>query len=690
MSSESLVNTRSTGARRRVPESSPGADELKRLFRSMLLTRRLDEKMLILLRQGKSFFHIGASGHEAVQVAAAHCLRPGTDWAYPYYRGLAFALALGMTAKEALLCFLSKADDPNSAGRQMPAHYGHRALRIVSQSSPTGTQFLQAVGTGLSLRRQSREEIVYVSCGDGTTSQGDFHEALNWASRERLPVVFVVENNRYAISVPIEQQTAGGSISRMVSGYEGLHAAHVDGCDFFASLRVMEQAVSRAREGHGPSLIEADVVRLLPHSSSDNQAKYRSPEELAADRERDPIPALEAELIRRGVLDPAEVEPLRESVRDEVDRMAEDAEAAAYPERSTATHHVYSDLAYRAPEGASAEPAKTIRDSIVLVDAVNHALAEEMERDERIYVYGQDVEDDKGGVFTATRGLSRRFGKDRVFNSPLAESSIIGTAIGMAVTGVRPVVEIQFGDYIWTAMMQLRNEVAMMRYRSAGRWTCPMVIRVPVGGYIHGAPYHSQNIEATFAHFPGLYVGYPSNAADAKGLLKSAIRGDDPYLFLEHKGSYRQAHAARPEPDEDFLLPWGLARVARRGEDLTVVTYGAMVKKCLDGAQRLERDDNLSVEVIDIRTMVPLDLETILASVRKTGRVLIVHEDVLFSGFGAELAAQIGEQGFEHLDAPVRRLAGANTPIPYNWHLEAEILPQDDGIREAMKDLAAF
>jgi 2-oxoisovalerate dehydrogenase E1 component len=690
------VNTKS-GARtqsKRGKSARPGVEipveALRAMHRNMLRTRRLDEKMLILLKQGKSFFHIGAAGHEAVQIALAANMRPGHDWAYPYYRGLAFCLEFGMTTEEVLLCFLSKRDDPNSGGRQMPAHYGHRKLRIVSQSSPTGTQFLQAVGTALAIQRAGSDEVVMVSCGEGTTSQGDFHEALNWAARAHAPVIFLVEDNNYAISVPISQQTAGCSVYKMTAGYEGLARVEVDGCDLFASFEVARQAVERARRGEGPTLIAADVVRLLPHSSSDNQAKYRSAEELAADQERDPVPHLERQLVEMGLVTSEELEEVRAEVRREIDERAEHAESRPFPDPESALDHVYAHRVYRAPAGARREPAGKISDSIVLVDAINHAMEEEMARDDAVVVYGQDVQGDKGGVFTATRGLTHKYGDTRCFNSPLAESSIIGTAIGMAVTGIKPVVEIQFGDYVWTAMMQIRNELALMRYRSAGDWTCPVVVRIPVGGYIHGALYHSQNIEATFAHFPGLYVAYPSNAADAKGLLKSAIRGEDPYLFLEHKGLYRQSYAATPEPDADYLLPWGVGRVVRAGTDLTVVTWGALVKKSLDGAEWMKREHGVSVEVIDLRTMVPLDMETIVESVRKTGKVLVAHEDVLSSGFGAEVAARIASEAFEHLDAPVRRLGGAESPIPYNWILEAEILPQERHVQRALLELAQY
>jgi 2-oxoisovalerate dehydrogenase E1 component len=654
----------------------------------MLLARRLDEKMLILLKQGQSFFHIGAAGHEAAQVAAASAFRPGHDWAFPYYRELAFVLEWGMSPLEVMLCFLARADDPNSGGRQMPGHYGHKALRIPSQSSPTGTQFLQAVGCAMGCVKDGTEEIVYVSAGEGTTSQGDFHEALNWASRDRLPVVFHIQDNRYAISVPVAEQTAGGSVARFGAGYDGLLTLQVDGTDLLASRHAFTEAVSRARSGAGPTLVVSDVVRLLPHSSSDDQRKYREAEELELERRRDPIARWESFLLRKGWIQPEELERLHEEVRQEVDRVAEEAGRHPHPDPETATRGVYAKEPYRPPEGARVEPA-AVGQRVVLVDAINHALAEEMERDERVLVFGQDVAGEKGGVFTATRGLTRRFGRERCFNAPLAESSIVGVAIGLALRGFRPVAEIQFGDYVWTAMMQIRNELAMMRYRSNGAFGLPVVLRIPVGGYIHGAPYHSQNIEATFAHFPGLYVCYPSNAADAKGLLKTALREEDPVLFLEHKGLYRQPYAASPEPDADFLLPLGRARIARPGRDATVVTYGALVKKALDAAATLA-GEGIEVEVVDLRSLVPWDRETVLESVGRTNRLLVAHEDVLTLGFGAEVAAVVAQEAFTSLDAPVRRLGAADCPVPYNWHLEKAVLPQTDDLVRELRELVAF
>ena len=469
--------------------------ELVGVYRKMVTARRLDEKMLIMLKQGKSFFHIGCSGHEAAQLAASSVMRPKEDWSYPYYRDAAFCLGLGMTSREQLLCFLARKNDPNSGGRQMPQHYGHKDLRIVSQSSPTGTQFLQAVGSGLTRKWEKSKELVYVSCGEGTTSQGDFHEALNWASREKAPVIFHVQDNEYAISVHISEQTSGGSVFSMVSGYQNLARFDVDGTDFFETHLAFKKAEERARKGKGPTVIVSHVVRLLPHSSSDDQRKYRSEKELTEDKEKDPILIFQNTCKDAKIIGQKEFDKINDEVNKQVDKDAEWAEAQDHPDASTAMDHIYSS-------NGQLEESKfnEISEKVVIVDAINHALNEEMSLNEKMIIFGQDIADPKGGVFTATKGLTDVYGKGRVFNSPLAESSIIGTAVGMAVSGWKPVVEIQFGDYIWTSMMQIRNEVATMRYRSNDQWTCPMVIRVPVGGYIHGALCHSQSIDGFFIH----------------------------------------------------------------------------------------------------------------------------------------------------------------------------------------------
>lgn len=682
----------------KVAELPPGLDDARLMaaLKNMLLARSLDEKMLVLLRQGKSYFHIGSSGHEAAQTAAAFALTPGRDWAYPYYRDQAVVTGLGMTAYEILTCFLSRRDDPNSGGRQMPQHYGSKALNIPTQSSPTGTQYLQAVGCAMASVRNAHKkspknghaadyEVTLVGSGEGTTSQGDFHEALNWASKDRLPVLFLVEDNGYAISVPVRDQTAGGKVANLGRGYAGLTTVEVDGCDLVASFRVLSEAVARGRRGDGPTLVVASTVRLLPHSSSDDQRKYRDGDELAAERARDPIPALRSLLVARGVATEAELDALSAEVKAHVDAEAERAEACPMPARDSATRWVLSEK----PEPPLVEPAVT-GEGVVLVDAINRALAEEMERNPDVLVYGEDCGGDKGGVFTVTRGLTKRFGPTRCFNSPLAESSVVGTAVGLATRGYKPVPEIQFGDYVWTAMMQIRNELATIRYRSNNAFSCPAVVRIAVGGYIHGALCHSQNIESFFAHIPGLKIALPSTALDAYGLLKAAIRGDDPVLFLEHKGLYRQNHGKSLLPvDKDWVLPFGKAAVRRQGTDLTVISYGMLVQRALAAADKLS-DEGYACEVIDLRSLNPVDWECITASVKKTGKCLVVHEDMRFVGYGAEIAAEVSERCFEHLDGPVRRLCAEDTPVPYNWDLEEEILPQPEDVEAAMRDLCRY
>ena len=674
-----------------------GAETLMACLRTMMTSRRLDEKMLTLLKQGKGYFHIGSSGHEASQLALGRAFVGGHDAFCFYYRDLATALSVGMTVEETLRAHFGKAADPNGGGRQMPEHFGHRELNILSTSSSVGAQYLPAVGFALAHRRDAAAaeaagepaldtpKAIYVSGGEGSTSQGAFHEGLNWAAREALPVVFHIQDNGYAISVPVSEQTAGGSIWTMLGGYPGLARLRYDGTDLLASLAAAKAAVEHVRAGKGPVALLADVVRLLPHSSSDDHNKYRELHAVEADRARDPLPALVQRLVEAGVTTDEAVEALRVEIHQQIDLAARAIEAEADPDPATATAHVY----YEGPDDRVYEVEGETGDLVVMVDAINHALDEELARSEKVLVYGEDVGGGKGGVFTATRGLAQKYGKERVFNSPLAEHSIIGSACGLAAAGYMPVIEIQFADYVWPGMQPLRNQVASMRYRSNDAWENPMVIRMPCGGYIHGGLCHSQNVEAMFAHWPGLHVVMPSTAADAKGLLKSAIRGRDPVIFLEHKSLYRQGPARSPEPHADFLVPLGKARVAREGTDLTIVTWGAIVYRSLAAARALEKE-GVSVEVIDIRSMLPLDTETIVASACKTGRVLVAYEDHEFMGFGAEIAAHVSAAAFGHLDAPVRRVAGAFSSIPYADGLEKEVLPQDENVLAAAREVLAY
>jgi len=658
--------------------------DLLNIFEYMVLARRMDEKMLMMLRQGKSFFLTAGSGHEAAQLAAAANLQPGQDWSYLYYRELAFYLKSGGRAKDVFLSFLARKDDPDSGGRQFPYHFSRKDLRIVSPSSATGMQFLQAVGTAIACKWEKSKEVVYVSSGEGTTSQGDFHEALNWASREKLPVIFHIQDNDYAISVHKTQQTAGGSVYDMVGGYKNLARFNTDGTNYFETDIAFKNAVDRARKGKGPSVIISHVVRLLPHSSSDDHRKYIPEEDLNQLPKRDPIKIFKEECLKAGVISEKEFSKIKADIYARIDKDADWAELQDHPQAETAMDHLYSSQS-----ALKETKLSTGKEKVVPVDQINHALHEEMDYNNKMIIYGQDVSDFKGGVFTATKGLSTKFGEQRVFNAPLAESSIIGTAVGLAASGYKPVVEIQFGDYIWTAMMQIKNEVAMLRYRSNNSWSCPMVIRVPVGGYIHGGPYHSQSIESYFFSMPGIRIAYPSNASDAKGLLKAACRMHDPVLFFEHKGLYRQGFAASQEPDHKYILPFGQARIVAEGSILTIITWGAMVQKSQEAVKTSGIDDGL-VEIIDIRTLNPLDLDTILKSVRKTGKALVVYEANLSGGPGGEISALISEHCFEYLDGPVKRVAAKDCHIPYNLHLEREILPQIENITEVLTELLEY
>ncbi|MBN8587441.1 MAG: dehydrogenase E1 component subunit alpha/beta [Rhodothermia bacterium] len=654
-------------------------------YRTMYTARRLDEKMLMLLKQNKGFFHIGGAGHEAIQMALGMQMEIGEDWAHIYYRDLCLSLAMGITPREVLLHHLAKADDPFSGGRQMSEHFCSKSLNIVVPSAEVGSQFLPAAGLGLALKHKKEKGIVYVGCGDGATSQGSFFEALNWASRDRAPVLFVVQNNGIAISVPVTDQTAGGTAFKLAAGFEGLARIEVDGTDLAKSYAAVAAARKYILKGNGPVMLVAHTVRLLPHSSSDNHAKYRPKAILEAEKKQDPLARLEIQLIEAGYATEDYLHEIKKQINKDIDHEAHWAAKQPDPDPANLNSHVLFD----GDLGLEYEKSVPNGPDIVVVDAINNALKEEMANDKNVIVYGEDVADGKGGVFTATRDLSKMFGHDRCFNSPLAENSIIGTAVGFSLLGYKPVVEIQFADYVWPGLQAIRNMVSTFRWRSNNLFECPMVIRIPTGGYIHGGLCHSQNIEAFFAHMPGLVIVMPSNAADAKGLLKTAIRSKDPILFLEHKFLYRQPVAKTPEPDENYLVPIGKAKVVQKGKDLTIVTYGALVYKAMNVARALEKQGT-SVEIIDIRTILPFDAETVIESVKKTNRVMVLHEDHEFMGFGAEISAQITQNAFRHLDAPVKRVAGTFTPTPFSDVLERAALPQDQEILEAAKELLAF
>src|SRR5579863_8936169 len=707
-------------------------DQLVEIYRLMYLSRKLDDREILLKRQQKIFFQISGAGHEALLVAAGLALRPSYDWFYPYYRDRTLCLALGMTPYEQLLEAVGAADDPNSGGRQMPSHWGHKKLNIVSQSSPTGTQFLQAVGCAEAGRYFSRDakaaekatgdyrqfkdvmfhgdEVVFVSCGDGTTSEGEFWEALNSASNLKLPVLFVIEDNEYAISVPVEVGTAGGNISKLVRGFPNFHFAEFDGTDPLVSYAEFKKAVDYCRSGKGPAFVHGHVIRPYSHSLSDDEKLYRPDSERKQEVERDPITRFQLFLVREGILDEKAVDALEKDVNAEIQEASDRAVAATLPAPGSYKNFVYSpDLDPTGPafqtEAAHPTPSdKGTATEKTMADLVNACLKDEMARDPRIVMFGEDVADcsreeylkqkqvkGKGGVFKLTAGLQCEFGAQRVFNSPLAEANIVGRAVGMATRGLKPVVEIQFFDYIWPAMQQLRNELPLMRWRSNNSFSSPAVVRVAIGGYLTGGSiYHSQCGESIFTHTPGLRVIFPSNALDANGLLRTAIRCDDPVLFLEHKRLYRETFGRAPYPGPDYMVPFGKAKVVRSGHDMTVVTYGAVVPRALQAAQRMEREHEVSVELIDLRTLNPYDWEAIATSIAKTNRVIVAHEDMLSWGYGAEIAARIADELFDQLDAPVKRVAAKDTFVAYQPILEDEILPQAEDLFQAMLQLSEY
>ncbi|HEY7437804.1 MAG TPA: dehydrogenase E1 component subunit alpha/beta [Acidimicrobiia bacterium] len=680
-------------------------DEAVDDYRLACVSRALDDREIALRQQSLAYFQISGAGHEALLVALARSLRPGYDWFFPYYRDRALVLGLGVTPTAILLQAVGSAEDPSSAGRQMPCHWGARHLNIVSQTSATGSQCLPAVGCAEAGRYIARrdlpdctahgDEVTYVSLGDGTTSQGEFWESVNTACRLHLPVLYVVADNGYAISVRAADQ-APAPVSELLRGFRGLHVVRMNGCDYFEVRRRAPDAVQRVRAGLGPTLIHATVTRPYSHSLSDDQHKYRTHDELLDEAEHDPITVMRAALIDSGALTADDADEIQEEARAEVASAAQAALAARRPEPGTVSVGVVGEPPVRElpPDPVSDGEAVTFGESI------HRTLHEEMARDERIRVFGEDVADadpsllgkvtGKGGVFGITFGLQREFGQARCFNTPLAEANIVGRAVGMALRGLRPCPEIQFFDYIWTAMQQIKTEAATTRWRSAGTFTCPMVVRVAIGGYLTGgAIWHSQCGESIFTHIPGLLVAFPSRARDAAGLLRTAFRSEDPVLFLEHKHLYRQGYTRDAMPPADWMLPFGRGAVVKPGKRVTVVTWGATVHRAQLAAESVDPGGD-AIEIVDLRTLAPWDADLVGESVRRTNRVLVLHEDALTGGFGGEVAAWIADACFEHLDAPVLRLGATDTHVAYEPTLEAAVLPQVDDIAADLRRLLAY
>lgn len=725
----------------RVPETSAmtgslSPKELIEIYRLMYLSRRIDDREILLKRQNKIFFQVSGAGHEALQVGTALALKPGYDWFLPYYRDRALCLALGVTPTDMFLQAVGAATDIASGGRQMPSHWSNRELHIVSTSSSTATQMLHAIGCAEAGKYFSKhpdaavrttgdyrqfhdvpfkgDEVVLACIGEGATSEGEFWESVNTASNKKLPVIFLIEDNGYAISVPVEVNTPGGNISHLVANFPNFHFVEVDGTDAEAVLHAVQKAAEHCRAGKGPAFVHGHCTRPYSHSLSDDDKLYRSAAERHADALRDPLTKMQMRLLREKILTTDELNELEQRWDHEIAEAADTALKAPLPAIESIPKHVYSEeldpksatFATEQVAEAGSRPGKSASAKgsapRTMADLINACLHDEMRRDPRIVVFGEDVADasreevlgeakGKGGVFKLTSGLQSEFGSDRVFNSPLAEANIVGRAIGMAARGMKPVVEIQFFDYIWPAVHQIRNELAVMRWRSNGSWGAPVVIRVPIGGYLTGgAIYHSQCGESIFTHIPGLRVVFPSNALDANGLLRTAIRCDDPVLFLEHKRLYRETYGRAPYPGPDFAIPFGKARIVKPGSHITLVTYGAVVPRALQAAQTAERKHGIEVEILDLRTLNPYDWDAIATSVRKTNKVIVAHEDVLSWGYGAELAARIADELFDDLDAPVKRIGAMDTFVAYQPVLEDAILPQPDDILKAIVDLRAY
>ncbi len=680
------------------PPPNTSNDEVREWYRLMHLGRSLDEKAARYLKMSKGWsYHAPCAGHEGIQLALGLSVQRGSDFLFPYYRDLLTVLAAGLTVEEIVLNGLSKATDPASGGRHMSNHFAKPSMRIQNVSSCVGSHSLHAVGVARAIQRFDGPEIAFYSSGESATSEGYFYEALSGACREKLPVVFVLQNNGYGISVPVHEQSANTNIADNFHGFRNLLVLNCDGTSIFDSWRVMQEACAYAREGRGPAMVHADCVRIGAHSNSDRHELYRDEEELAEARRRDPLLRLRAFILEHEMLGGEELAAIEAENLRLLDEESARAESAPNPDPASVLRHVYADDTHVCPltneeftrimekHGGEAE-------TVTLRDAINRTLRDEFRRNPHTFLWGQDVASrDKGGVFNITKGMLQEFGNVRVFNAPIAEDFILGTANGFCrySDDIWVVVEgAEFADYFWPAMEQLVN-TAHEHWRSNGQFAPNIIVRLASGGYIQGGLYHSQSIEAALANIPGLRIVMPAFAEDAAGLLRCAFRTRGVTIYLEPKFLYNHPWAKTRYPLPELCVPIGRARLRREGGDISIITYGNTVHLALRAAERLA-EEGVSCDVLDLRSVLPYDRDAIAATVAKTGKAMVLHEAARTGGFGGEIAAYIGEELFEHLDAPVRRIASLDTPVGFAKILESAILVGEEQIVTAGRDLAGY
>jgi 2-oxoisovalerate dehydrogenase E1 component len=666
-------------------------ETLENWYYLMTLGRALDERAPNYLKQAIGWsYHAPYAGHDGIQLALGQVFDKETDHLFPYYRDMLTVISAGMSAEEIILNGISKDTDPSSGGRHMSNHFAKAEFNIHNSSSCTGNHTQQASGLGRAFKRYNHKGVVFSSQGESSVSEGYVYEAINGASNEKLPVVFVFQDNGYGISVPKQDQTANRKVANNFSGFKNLRIFHCNGKDVFDSMNTMLEAKQWASENQMPAIVQANCVRIHSHSNSDRHDLYRDKAEMEYVSNADPYAKYRRMLLRYNRFTEEELLAIEERVTKEVKAAHKAAMAAPDPSPDSIFDFVLPEpyIPQKYTDGTHNHTGESKK----LIEAINETLKEEFRHNPDTFIWGQDVaHKEKGGIFNVTKGMQQEFGKDRVFNGPIAEDYILGTANGMSRFSekIRIVVEgAEFADYFWPAMEQYVDS-SHDYWRSNGKFVPNVTIRLASGGYIGGGLYHSQTIEGALATIPGVRIVYPSFADDAAGLLRTSIRSKGMTLFLEPKALYNSPKAATPVPD-DFEVPFGKARIRKEGEHMSIITFGNTTQMCIDAANQLEKDHGISAEVIDIRSIIPLDKETILESIKKTGKALIVHEDKVFAGFGGEIASIIAEEAFEYLDGPVKRVGATFTPVGFNRILEAAILPNTDRIFKAALELAKY